>query len=84
MNKVVAGITGASVALGSFAVGMHIGQHHQVQQMDRPVPVVVTNDGDVVLDMPAGVRWDVVGLDSAECQDAGGIWKSGLCQGIDF
>jgi ribose 5-phosphate isomerase len=47
-------------------------------------PVVVTDVNNVIIDMPAGVRWDVVGLDQVTCDLSGGVMNGTTCEGIDF
>lgn len=84
MNKVVAFGIGASLGAITFGVGRFVGETRGTHQMDRPVPVVVTNDGNVVVDMPSGVQWNVLGLTEPECDHAGGEYADGMCKGIDF
>jgi hypothetical protein len=49
-------------------------------------PVVITDVNNVIVDMPAGVRWDVVGMDPLECDLHGGSFDetTGTCHNIDF
>lgn len=49
-------------------------------------PIVVTDVHNVIVDMPAGVRWDVIGLTPAECDQSGGsfVIETDTCEGVDF
>lgn len=57
-----------------------------------PDPVVVTDIDNRIIDMPAGVRWDII-MSSPDwvevCNDMGGepimlVDHSTICEGIDY
>lgn len=78
--------TESLIRAGAFAVGGALLFAACEKDPFAGQPVVVTDEMNVVVDMPVGVRWDVVGLDPVTCDLHGGTFNtvSSTCEGIDY
>lgn len=90
-------LAGVAMCTGMFALGAGFVAGHFSQDDDESQPpVVVTDERNVIVDMPHGVRWDIR-MDSGQvvkvmidrCEGMGGElihYNSGtnVCEEVDF